>query len=261
MRKLLIVTMVLAIPALASAGTTWYDTYGFEQGVDPTMATPDFTLGPLNGQGNWPQASGAWVGGGGGGGVAPMVVNDPLSMSPQCVELNVGDTQGDFSEMDIGINDPLAAGCRVITVSFDILRLGPATQNMWWWWYDAGSPTYGLQWDMSQATHPFGWWDGAGQAPDVIGQWANLTMTWDFVNNTASSWYNGVLVDNALPMAVPRDISTLTGWSIYLTHDSDTGTGSDVVWIDNFRITADVPEPSVFLLVGVGLLALLRRKK
>ncbi|MBN1918528.1 MAG: PEP-CTERM sorting domain-containing protein [Verrucomicrobia bacterium] len=262
MKKLVLILMVLAIPALASAGTTWYDTFGFEPGVDPTMMTPDFTLTPLNGQGNWPQAAGPWAGvGNGPGGVTPMVVFDPLALQGQCVELNVGDTQGDQSGMDIGINDPLAAGYQVVTVSFDILRLQPATQNLWWYWWDAGTPTYGLQWDLAQATLPFGWNPGAGQAPNVVGTWANLTMTWDFTTMTTSSWYNGVAVDVNIPM--PGDITTLTGWGIWLQHDNDSGKGSDVVWIDNFAITVDaqIPEPSMFLLAGFGLLPLLRRKK
>jgi len=261
MRKLLFVAMVLAIPALASAGTTWYDTFGFEPGVDPTMATPDFTLTPLPGQGNWPQATGPWTGSFAGGGVIPTVVTDPLGLQGQCVELVVGDIQGDFSQMDIAINDPLAAGYQVVTVSYDILRVAGPAQNLWWWWFDAGTPTYGLQWDQGPSTLPFGWNPGAGSAPTVIGAWANVTMTWDFTTMTTSSWYNGVPLD--VNVSMPGDIATLTGWSIELGHDSGDGTGSDVCWIDNFVITVDqqIPEPSVLLLAGLGLLALLRRKK
>jgi hypothetical protein len=264
MRKLLLVTVLLAIPALASAQMTWYDTYGFEAGVDPTAATADFTLGALNGQGDWPQATGPWVGSSGGGGVQPMIVSpDPGGAVNQCVQLYVGDDQNDYSEMDIAINDPLAAGYRVVTVSFDIYRTNPTgpVHNLWWWWFDAGDPTYGLQWDQGPSTLPFGWNTGAGSTATVFDQWANVTMTWDFTNNTTSSWYNGVPVDVAIPM--PGNIATLTGWSIELGHDSATGTGTDTAWIDNFTITVDhlVPEPSVWLLAGLGLLALMRRKK
>jgi len=260
MKRLLLISMVLVIPALASAGTTWYDTFGFEPGVDPTGMTPDFTQTWLAGQGNWPQATAAWTGSGAGGGIAPIVVLDPLGAPSQCVELNIGDTQGDASVMDIGINDPLAAGYRVVTVSYDILRVTGPVQNLWWWWWDSGEPTYGLQWDQGPSTLPNGWNPGAGSAPTVLGRWANVTMTWDFTTMTASSWYDGVQVDNGIPIT---NITKLTGWTIQFGHDSATGTGSDVCYIDNFVITVDqlVPEPSVFLLGGLGLLALLRRKK
>lgn len=256
----LVFVAVLAV-SNASAVTIWYSTFGFEPGVDPTMMTPDFTQTWLNGQGNWPQATGPWAGNSSGGGTAPIVVLDPLGSGSQCVELNIGDTQGDVSSMDIGIKDPLAAGYRTITVSYDILRMSGPLQNLWWWWWDAGTPTYGIQWDGSRATHPFGWNPGAGSAPTVVGQWANLTQTWDFTTMTTSSWYNGVLVDNAIPM--PGDITTLTGWTIYFGHDSGTGTGSDVAFIDNFVIMVDnlIPEPGMLLLAGLGLLALLHRKK
>jgi hypothetical protein len=255
-----VIVAVLAVSS-AWAGTIWYDTFGFEPGVDPTLMTPDFTPTWLAGQGNWPQATGAWTGAGGGGGIAPIVVPDPLRPG-QCVELNIGDTQGDNSVMDIGINDPLAAGYRKVTVSYDILRVSGPLQNLWWWWWDAGTPTYGLQWD-NRTTLPFGWMGGAGSAPTVVGQWANLTQTWDFTTNTVSSWYNGAPVDVAIPMPVPPDITKLTGWTIQFGHDSGTGTGSDVAWIDNFSITVDnrIPEPSMFVLAGLGLLTLLRKKK
>jgi hypothetical protein len=261
MKKLILIAMVLAIPALASAQTTWYDTFGFEPGVDPTALSPDFTGAPLAGQGNWPQATGPWTGSSAGGGVVPTVVLDPLGQQGLCVELAVGDVQGDSSQMDIAINDPLAAGYRVVTVSYDILRSGNAAQNLWWWWFDAGTPTYGLQWDQGPSTLPFGWNAGAGSTPTVAGQWTNVTMTWDFTTMTTSSWYNGVPLDVSIPM--PGDIATLTGWSIQFGHDSAGGTGADVCWIDNFSITVDqqIPEPSVFLLGGLGLLALLRRRK
>jgi len=241
MRTLTTIAAVLGLASIASADI-WYTSNGFE----PTT----FTTGPLNGQDGW------GAGGGGGGGVQPLVVTapDPV-LGMQAVRLQVGTTQGDLSEMHRDIADPLAAGWQIVTVSFDIYRNVQA-QNLWWWWYDAGEPTYGLQWDLSQATHPFGWSTGAGQTPTVFGQYANLTMEWNFQTSTASSWYNGVLVDNNIPIS---GITSFTGWQIQLGHDSDTGTPGDLVFIDNFAITVS-PEPGTLTLLALGGLALLRRR-
>ncbi|HQL55250.1 MAG: hypothetical protein KA383_19735 [Phycisphaerae bacterium] len=240
MRIPIAMAAVLALTGIAVADV-WYDSNGFEPAT--------FVPGPLAGQDGW-TASGA------GGGIAPQVVTapDPV-VGTQAVRLYVGDTQGDTSVMDIGIADPVAAGWDVVTVSYDIYR-DAQIQNLWWWWWDAGEPTYGLQWDLSQATHPFGWSTGAGQAPTAFGIYANLKMEWNFVTNTASSWYNGVLVDNNIPLS---GITSLTGWTIQFGHDSGSGTGAETVYIDNFVVTV-TPEPAALSLLALGGLALLRRR-
>lgn len=241
---LLLALCLVVASAPAANAVAWFDSGGFE----------GYALGALDGQNGW-------VGGANGTGFAPNVVTAPHpTLGNQAVQLAVCDLQGDTSHMEIGITDPLAARYTIVTVSFDIYRTG-VVQNLWWYWWDNGEPTYGLQWDMNQATLPHGWNPGAGSAPTVFNSYATLTMEWNFDTMKAYSWYNGALVDDGIPI---NGITALTGWTIYLAHDADTGTGADCVYIDNFVITA-VPEPGSILalasgLIGLGGLAIRRRR-
>ena len=59
-------------------------------------------------------------------------------------------------------------------------------------------------------------------------------MEWNFDSGTAYSKYAGSVIDMAEPIS---DIDTLSGWSISLGHEADTGNGDyDVAWIDEFVI-------------------------
>lgn len=236
-----------AVVLLATAGVAMaagYDSLGFES----------FMLGGLDGQDGWVATATA-------GGIAPQVVTapDPV-LGEKAVRLEVGDTQGDASYMEHAFipADLIAAGYTNLVVSYDIYRqtnsLGK-TQNLWWWLWDAGTPTYGLQWDNG-GTLPHGWNPGAGTAATVYGRYANVTMEWDLVAMKAYSWYDGVMVDNGLDIT---DITALTGWGINFAHESDTGTGGDVAWIDNFQAIA-TPEPASLALLALGGLAVLRRR-
>lgn len=228
----------------AQAQLAWYDSGGFE--------SPTFNLGVLDGQDGWV----CWTGG---TGDWPRVVSAPEPvLGQQAVRLEVGDNQGDASVMERPIADPLAAGWKIVIVTFDIYRVGPQQkQNLWWYWFDNGEPTYGIQWDLSNATHPFGWNPGAGSTPTLFDQYVTLKMVWDFNQLKAYSWYNGVLVDNGIPI---NNINTLTGWGILLAHDAATGTGADVAWIDNFAIHV-VPEPASLVALAGGVLALAGLKR
>lgn len=244
MRTLTIVA-VLALAGAASADVL-YSAGGFEPAT--------FVPGPLVGQDGW-------TGGGSGGGIAPMVVTapDPV-IGTQAVRLEVPDLQGANSWMDHAIPAFDITG-KIVTVSYDIYRQDdPWLSNLWWWWWDAGTPTYGLQWDAAVGnpgqTLPNGWNPGAGSAVTVMGRYANVTMVWDFQQNLAYSWYDGNLVDNGIPIS---GITTLTGWTIQLGHDEGTGSGPEVAWIDNFSISV-VPEPTSLALLALGGLALLRRR-
>ena len=245
LRYAICVGLVLAaVPPLMAADL--YNSGGFE--------APPFGLGVLAGQDGW-------TGGGGGGGAAPMVVTapDPV-LGQQAVRLEIPDLQGAASVMDHAIPAINPAG-QIVTVSFDIYRQNDAwLSNLWWWWWDAGEPTYGLQWDAGVGnpgqTLPHGWNPGAGAAPTIMGRYANVTMVWDFQQMKAFSSYDGVVVDNGIPIA---NIVALTGWTIQLGHDEATGTGPEVAWIDNFVITA-VPEPASLMLLALGGLLLVRRR-
>jgi hypothetical protein len=232
--------------AVSASADIVYDSNGFED--------PPFVLGPLNGQDGW-------YGEGGGGGIEPMVVTHPDPViGDQAVRLEVPDEGGAYSYMDMAIPDILAQGYTQVTVSFDIYRqTDDWISNLWWWWFDAGTPTYGLQWDEGQgyphpgATYPFGW-DGVG-TPTILDRYVTLEMIWDFDAGVATGYYDGNLVTTV----GISDIETLTGWAIQLGHDEDTGSGPDVAWIDNFAITA-IPEPASLALLGLGLATLLRRR-
>ncbi|GIV14585.1 MAG: hypothetical protein KatS3mg022_0020 [Armatimonadota bacterium] len=239
-----VATVVLGA-GVVHAQIPWYDSNGFE--------APTFSPGVLDGQDGWVGApSGTF-------GDWSRVVKAPEPvLGQQAVRLEVGDSQGDQSLMARAIPDPLAAGWKVVIVTFDIYRVGPnQKQNLWWYWFDAGEPTYGIQWDLSNATHPFGWNPGATSTPTIFDQYATLKMVWDFNQMKAYSWYNGVLVDNGIPIS---GITSLTGWGISLSHDAASGSGADVVWIDNFAIHV-VPEPASVAVLAGGVLALVGIKR
>lgn len=249
--RFLRVSLVLGLAVLCGgvASAAGYNAGGFES----------FAIGDLNGQDGW-------VGSAAGGGVAPSVVDSP-AIGQKAVKLEVPDVQGASTQMDIAIAPIAAVSGTKVTVSYDIYRPAPAggmlAQNLWWWWFDAGEPTYGLQWDQGGGTVcPHGWNPGAGSTASVYDVFANITMVWDFTEMKAYSSYNGVAVDNGIPIS---NITSLTGWSINLGHDAGTGTGASLAYIDNFSIDVRViPEPGSLLalasgLVGLGGLALRRR--
>jgi hypothetical protein len=246
MRTVIVMVAVLGFAGIASADVL-YSANGFEPAT--------FAPGLLAGQDGWT------TDGTGGGGLEPMVVTapDPV-IGTQAVRLEIPDLQGAASVMNHAIPAIDITG-KIVTVSFDIYREdNPWLSNLWWWWFDAGTPTYGLQWDAAVGnpgqTLPNGWNPGAGSVPTVMGRYANVTMVWDFQQSLAYSWYDGNLIDNGIPIT---DITALTGWTIQLSHDEATGSGPEVAWIDNFSITM-VPEPGTLALLALGALGLLRRR-
>ncbi len=200
-----------------------YDSGGFET----------FALGDANGQDGWTGESDP------AGGTPPQVVDasggNPVQ-GTKSIRLEVPDASGAKSILTLPIDDLVAAGYKLITVSFDIYRASADSplENLWWYWFDTGSPTYGLQWDIG-GTRPFGFEAGAGEATTIKDRWVTIVQEWNLEENVAKSWYDGVAVDSAFPIS---GILTLTGWGIALQHDAGTGTGPEVAWIDNFFITA-----------------------
>lgn len=223
--------MFLSLPALHA--DVIYDSKGFEG--------PAFTAGPLDGQDGW-------VGSAGTGGTPPAVVTapDPVQGS-RAVRLEVPDAAGANSVMEIKIDDILAMGYTRVVVTYDIYRMTDAwVSNMWWGWAQTGIPNYGLQWDEANGTYggtyPFGWEPPGNSAPNVLDRYATLMLEWDHKNGIANGYYDGVLVTVVNISSIYKQRK----WSITLAHDEATGSGSDIAWIDNFKIEAfDDPVPDI----------------
>jgi hypothetical protein len=156
----------------------------------------------------------------------------------KAVRLEVPDLQPAWSGMQHDFQDLRGAGYTRVTVEYDVYREASLwSSNLWWYWYDTGDPTYGLMWDVAQAAYaevwPWGFDHANAATPVVFDQWKTLRMTWDFTTNQATGSYGSV----TFPGAPISDIATLTGWGMYLGHDEGTGSGGEVVWIDNFKVT------------------------
>lgn len=246
--KLRILTTIVGLCTLGTTQALVWDTIidtGFE----------DYATGGLDGQFGW-------IGSQAGSGIAPTVITsaDGPTQGNQAVLLEVSNLQGDASEMDRTFSDLIALGYKHLSVSYDIYRPTDGTdQNLWWWLPDSGEPTYGLQWDIG-GTAPHGWNTGAGSATTIFGRYATVSMEWDLETMLAYSWYDGVAVDNSIPI---KDIATLSGWTIVLTHEGSTNDVGDKAYIDNFKILAakPVPEPATIAAVGAGLLLALKRRR
>ena len=243
---LALAALVLCTAPYAYAGQPgpWYTTLGFEQ--------PGFVPGPVNNQGNWPMANPpGWIGYGVAGGMAPQVINDPTGANRGQVVEFATTTQGDASGMDI-LWPSTATSNYVVEIEYDMYRTELNVNNFWWWNPDAGDFTYGLEWDGTQAAHPFGWGPGAGQWPATLRGWDHIAMEWNFRNQTVSSWVNGNVVDNAIPMGAngPKDI---TGFTFYFGHDGGLGPQTTLAYVDDFNATVLVPEPGAFFVLASGL--------
>ena len=180
-RALLSIVLIAFITPLMpplSLADTIYDSQGFED--------PLFTTGPLNGQNGW-------IAYGANSGQEPVIITAPEPvMGSQAIRLEVPDFATATSYMEISVSDILAAGYDEITVSFDIYRQNDGfVSNLWWWWFDAGTPTYGLQWDEYSGqvggTYPFGW-DGTSMAT-IIDRYATIEMIWNFHTGEAMFYY------------------------------------------------------------------------
>ncbi len=256
-KKLVLLFATIFVVAMAASARAdpgqpiaWYDTFGFEP--------PGFALGPIGGQGNWPQAlPPGIVATQAGGGTLPTVIQDTTGAGMGQIVKFLTVAQGDGSGIDVFFPSPIKNGNTIVEIEFDMYRTELNVNNFWWWTPDAGDYTYGLEWDQSLAVHPFGWSPGAGQTPATLNGWDHIALEWDFGTSTVSSWVNGLPVDVALPFGAnpPADV---TGFSLWFAHDGALGPQVTTAYVDNLRVSVDiVPEPGTIALLASGLMSLL----
>ncbi len=269
MKKLLLGFVVLLFCASAYAGpgqpVNWYNTYGFEPGVDPTGMTADFIPSPalITGQGFWEAAlAPGWIGTqAGASGMVPQVIPDPTGFGMGQVVEFATTAPGDGSGMDIFF-PTVKTG--IIEIEWDMFRTELNVNNFWWWTPDLGDYTYGLEWDSSLAVHPFGWNPGAGSTPASLGAWDHIALEWDFNAQVVNSWVNGIPVDVNIPFG-PNPPQGVSGFTFVFGHDGGLPPQILTAYVDNFHVTRDViPEPSIFVMLATGLgglLVYLKRRK
>jgi len=205
---------------VATYGTEPCKVYYNAGGFEP----PTFSPGPLNNQGGW-------VAGFVGSGVEPAVVQSPdYVLDTQSVRLEVPDSLNDESWMNIYTADLVAAGVQKIWVTVDIFRQDTSLGNQNFYWADLGNNTYGLQWDNGNSTMPFGW--SFKQGGTIRNRFARLTREQDVTAGTVSSWYDGNSIDADAYMPQFK----FEGQQFDLAHQADTGSGGDIVWVDNVMI-------------------------
>lgn len=246
-RKLVVLSFLsLCAPA---SGDVIYDSQGFE----------GFSVGMLDGQDGWIAdwfAPGPYIG------HSPEIQDFGAAFGGLGIVLQGNEVSAAFIEREFP--DILGSGYQQVTVSFDIWRFSSDVpmNGMDWFWYEGFwtefEPAHGVQRHMENGestVYPFGEQSPLGDlypmAETIYDRWTNLTMTWDFSVATASAWYDGVFV-GSVPISDP---SSLTGWYMSL------GGGPSHACIDNFIITAVVPEPSPLLLLAAGVLVQSRRRR
>ncbi len=94
---------------------------------------------------------------------------------------------------------------------------------------------------------------GDENVPLVYDRWAEIRVDIDLDSDSQTVYYDGGLVStNTWLMGDPTAQLALEGVELY------GGNGADDVYYDSIMV---VPEPGIFLLAGLGLLALIRRRK
>ena len=221
MRKLFIIALVMALPA-ACAATSWYDDFE-SYGLDSLLA----------GQGGWA----GWD-----GGACAAIAGDDQAIDSQAAELFLYD---DLVQEFTGIG----GGGKAKFVAWQYLpddNLGVEGMNTFFILMNNYNLTNGLlQDDMTAAVEDM---------PIVFNQWVEIIIDIDFDLNTYDAYYDGNVLSTGTQYMNPADVNhelRLAALDLW----ADAGVP---VYYDNLRA---VPEPSVFLLVGLGLLALIRRKK
>lgn len=181
--------------------------------------------------------------------IAPQIVDDPTNPgNNKVLQFQVADSFMDVSWAEVNFSAPVKISDHAsITVQLDIYREGGGNwlENFRWGWMGDGlTPGWGAQWDHwgppnDPWTYPFGWVDSYQHTPTLTDGWTTLEMVWDFTNNTVNSrygWQGGPLVQVDIGQPITATGTQLFGWWLTLTHEAATGTGDEIILIDNLKI-------------------------
>jgi hypothetical protein len=244
MRKLLIMAMVLAIPALASAGTVWsddFDSYATGSGLD--------------GQGGWS----GWDG----GALAAIASDDTAVSDPNSGKaFQYDDMVHEYSGITSG------SGTYIAWQYIPSTHQGEGTTEDPFETYFILMNKYTLASKGWSIQIGFNLMDGSihdDQSPGVEtltilwDQWVEIKVDFDLEANTFTTYYGGNVLGTG---GVWYDPLNPDHEKALAAVDLWADDGGNPVYYDNMSLSyTPIPEPSVFLLAGVGLLALLRRKK
>lgn len=236
MRKLFIIALVLALPA-ACAAASWSDDFE-SYALDSALA----------GQGGWA----GWDG----GGCAAIAGNDQAIDSQAAELFDYDDLVQEFTG--------IGGGGKAKFVGWQYLpddNSGVAGMNTFFilmnnYNFAPGPKSWSVQlnFDLTNGLLQDDMAAGAEDMPIVFNQWMEIEIDIDFDLNTYDAYYGGNVLSTGTQYMNPGDANAklkLAALDLWADHGVP-------VYYDNMSV---VPEPSVFLLAGFGLLALIRRKK
>jgi len=245
-KKLILIAAMLMLPAIASA----------QMLADSDFESPSFTLGDIAGQSDYTGAT--W----GASQTHPQVMVDPNDAGNQVLGFAAPLGQRSYCYVGNALGDTMFAnGTTVASIDYYLMtegeefraEIGPNTD-----YYLDTVQTPGLTLNA---------WTGGNQWDPWAG---NLTVV-ELAPLQANTWFNvtQVLHDSTDLVDIYLD-GVLVGWDLPTFYG-----GSNSISLDYFAVSLDgdvgllvdnvtwehIPEPSIMLLGGVGLLALLRRRK
>ena len=236
MRKLFIIALVLALPAACTA-TTWSDDFE-SYALDSLLA----------GQGGWA----GWD-----GGACAAIAGDDQAIGSQAAELFVyDDLVQEFTGIGGGGQAKFVAWQYLPDDNYGVEGMNTFFILMNNYNFDPGPKGWSVQlnFDLTNGLLQDDMTAAVEDMPIVFNQWVEIKIDIDFDLNTYDAYYGGNVLSTGTRYMNPDDannklkLAALDLWA-------DAGVP---VYYDNLKA---VPEPSVLLLAGLGLLAVIRRKK